>query len=314
MFSRTPVLDLSLLERMLRISWQGLLAILLLLAMGLTMPAGFMATIRNVILYIDLVLPWVILFSLGYPSFATSAYFGVGAYVTTYSLLNGLNPAIGIALSALLSLALALGIGHITLKLTGLFFFFATLAILEATRQFMNYVEINLTGHIGKTVPIVINDAASLVYLALLGVANILIYAYLMSTKHRIIIASIRHDKILSQSYGINPYRYSAYIFAVTSMMQSICGGVAALYQLYVSPDSVFNPFMSLLTLVIGLLGGYLSVLGPITSSIAIIFLYEYTSRVAEYLNIALIGAIVIAITLYLRTNISEILAQLHKK
>jgi ABC-type branched-subunit amino acid transport system permease subunit len=76
----------------------------------------------------------------------------------------------------------------------------------------------------------------------------------------------------------------------------------------------VFNPYIFLLALVIGLLGGYLSILGPIISSITIIFLYEYTSRIAENLNLALIGAIVIAVTLYLRTNISEILIQLYRR
>jgi ABC-type branched-subunit amino acid transport system permease subunit len=76
----------------------------------------------------------------------------------------------------------------------------------------------------------------------------------------------------------------------------------------------LFNPYISLLALVIGLLGGYLNILGPIISSITIIFLYEYTSRIAENLNLALIGAIVIAVTLYLRTNISEILIQLYRR
>ncbi|MFZ8823947.1 MAG: ABC transporter permease subunit [Desulfurococcales archaeon] len=124
----------------------------------------------------------------------------------------------------------------------------------------------------------------------------------------------MRQDKILSQSYGINPYRYSTYVFALTSMMQSICGSIATLYLLYINFDSVFNPYIFLLALVIGLLGGYLSILGPIISSITIIFLYEYTSRIAENLNLALIGAIVIAVTLYLRTNISEILIQLYRR
>jgi len=102
-----------------------------------------------------------------------------------------LSPAVGIALSALFSLAIALAIGYITLRLVGLFFF-ATLAILEAIRQVMNYAEITLTGHIGKNVPIVISDPISLVYLAVLAVVNILIYLYLMSTKHRIVYCSYK--------------------------------------------------------------------------------------------------------------------------
>lgn len=294
--------------RILKISLPGFSAILALSLIGFIAPAGVMATIRNTMLYINLSIPWVILFSLGYPSFASAAFFGVGAYITTYSLLYGLNPAMGVALSAIISISLALAIGYITLRLAGLFFFFATLAILEAIRQVMNYTEINLTGHIGKIVPIVISDHLSIALLAMLGMINIVIYSYLMATKHRIVISSIRWDKILAISHGINPYRYSTYIFALTSTMQAICGGISAFYLLYINPDSVFNPFISLLTLVIGLLGGYLNILGPIISSIAIIFLYEYTSRIAEYLNITLIGSIVIAVTLYLRTNISEVL------
>jgi len=118
----------------------------------------------------------------------------------------------------------------------------------------------------------------------------------------------VRRDRILASSFGINPHKYSMAIFAISSAMQSICGAVSALYLLYISPDSAFNPFTSLLTLVIGLLGGYSNAAGPIISSVAIVFLYEYASRIAEHLNVALIGAIVIAVTLYLRTNISEIL------
>jgi len=289
-------------------SWQGAVAVLALLALGLALPAGVMATIRNTLVYINLAIPWSILYSLGYPSFATAAFYGVGAYVMTYSILYGLGSLAGLVFSALLALAISLGIGYVTLRLAGLFFFFSTLAILEAIRQVMNYTEINMTGHIGKIIPIVVSDLHSLAYLAGLALANIFVYSYLMTTRHRIYIAAIRRDKILAMSHGINPHRYSMAIFSAVSAMQSLCGAVSALYLLYISPDSVFSPFASLLTLVIGLLGGYSNILGPIISSMAVIFLYEYTSRVAEHLNITMIGAIVIAVTLYLRTNISEIL------
>jgi len=291
-----------------RASWPGAVAVVSLLALGLVLPAGVMATIRNALVYIDLAIPWSILYSLGYPSFATAAFYGIGAYVMTYSILYGLGVPAGLALSALLALAVALAIGYVTLRLAGLFFFFSTLAILEAIRQVMNYTEINLTGHIGKIIPVAVSDAHSLAYLAVLGLVNILIYSYLTATRHRVYIAAVRRDRILASSFGINPHKYSMAIFAISSAMQSICGAVSALYLLYISPDSAFNPFTSLLTLVIGLLGGYSNVAGPIISSVAIVFLYEYASRIAEHLNVALIGAIVIAVTLYLRTNISEIL------
>ncbi len=292
----------------LRVSWIGVLAVILLLALGLLLPAGIMATIRNILVYISLSIPWVLLFSLGYPSFATGAFYGVGAYVFVYSLLYGLSPSIGIIASMLVAAGVAAAMGVITLRLAGLFFFFATLAILEALRQVLQYTEINFTGHIGKIVPIIISDQLSLLYLSLLSIANIFIYSYMMATRHRIYISVIRSDRILAMSHGISPYRYSLAMFILTSALQALCGAVSALYLLYIDPNSALDPHKSLLTLIIGLIGGSGNVLGPILSSIIIISLYEYTSRIASYLNLTIIGVIVIVFILYLRTSISDLI------
>lgn len=296
---------------MLRVSWAGLAAISILLSLGLIMPAGIMATIRNSLSYINLSIPWAIFYSLGYPSFATAAFYGIGAYVLTYALLSGLSPLVGVIASALVSFTIALALGAITLRLAGLFFFFATLAILEAIGQLLRYTEITLTGHIGKIVPIIVSDQLSLIMLAALAVINIAIYAYIASSKHRLYIQAIRSDKVLAMSVGVNPYRYSSILFGVTSAMQAACGSISAMYLLYIDPGSVFSPTISLLTLIIGLIGGYANILGPIVSSIAVVFLYEYTSRIASYVNLVVIGAIVIAFTLYLRTSVSEVIERL---
>jgi branched-chain amino acid transport system permease protein len=300
----------ALLE-MLRVSWPGFVAISILLFLGLIMPAGIMATIRNSLSYINLAIPWAIFYSLGYPSFATAAFYGIGAYVLTYTLLSGLSPIVGVIASVLASFAIALALGAITLRLAGLFFFFATLAILEAIGQLLRYTEITLTGHIGKIVPIIVSDQLSLLILAALAVVNIAIYSYIMSTRHRIYIHTIRSDKVLATSVGVNPYRYSSILFGVTSAMQAASGSISAMYLLYIDPGSVFSPTISLLTLIIGLLGGYANILGPIVSSIAIVFLYEYTSRIAPYVNLVILGAIVMAFTLYLRTSLSDIIERL---
>ncbi|HWQ16546.1 MAG TPA: branched-chain amino acid ABC transporter permease [Sulfolobales archaeon] len=295
-------------SQILRTSLPGVLVVLVLLILGLLLPAGFMATIRNILVYICLSIPWVLFFSLGYPSFATGAFYGVGAYIFVYSLLYGFGPLAGIVVSVLVAVAVAAAIGYVTLRLAGLFFFFATLAILEALRQVLLYIEINFTGHVGKIVPIIISDQLSLLLLSVLSIANVLIYSYMRVTRHRIYMSVVRSDKILAVSHGLSPYRYSLGIFILTSALQSICGSVSALYLLYIDPNNTLNPLISLLTLIIGLVGGSGNTLGPILSSIIVVSLYEYTSRIASYLNLVIIGVVVMVFVLYLRTSISDLL------
>ena len=84
-----------------------------------------------VITYIVLATAWNILGGYaGYVNFGTGAFFGIGAYTAVLLIKSlGLPLGVQIAAAALVGAALGFGVGLLTLRLRGIFFSIATVAI-----------------------------------------------------------------------------------------------------------------------------------------------------------------------------------------
>src|SRR5258708_17159465 len=106
-------------------------------------------------MYAILALSWNVVGGfVGYPSFATAAFFGFGAYATGVLLGDGLPLALSILVTLVASFLLAGLLGIVLLRLRGHYFAIASLSLVEVLRELVNNATDLTGGGIGLNIPL----------------------------------------------------------------------------------------------------------------------------------------------------------------
>jgi branched-chain amino acid transport system permease protein len=247
------------------------------------------------------------------------AFLGIGAY--TAALLSsrlGMPIYATIPLGGLVSAALGLVIGAITLRLRGPFFVIITLCFAEVLRLVANNWVALTNGPMGISgigKPQWIADQNALgqkiafYYIALIITAVVLYLAfrYVNSNIGRATVA-IRENRFVSQSVGISPFHYALITFVLGALMAGMAGSVYAHYISFVGPEVFGFSFMAS-TIIMVLLGGKGTLVGPIVGAIVVVLLEEYLRDFKE-LRLSIFGAIVIAVVLFMPRGLMGFLSQ----
>lgn len=222
----------------------------------------------------------------GQVSVGHSAYFAIGAYTSTILFMNyGISPWIGMAAGALVAAALAVAMGYPSLRLKGPYFVFVTLGFAEIIRIiFTNWEKAG--GAMGLLIPLrpssliefQFTSKAPYYYLMLLicGAGFVLTYLIEKSRLGSYFIA-IREDEDAAMALGINTAYYKTVAFVTSAMLMAIGGTFYAQYVLYIHPDTTSTLMMSCSFLVMTVIGGAGTVLGPLVGALLLVPLGEYT-------------------------------------
>jgi branched-chain amino acid transport system permease protein len=99
-------------------------------------------------------------------------------------------------------------------------------------------------------------------------------------------LRAVRDNEVAAQLAGINIARTQVMAFMVSAVCAGLGGGVIALINQNVSPDS-YALTLSLYLLLAIVLGGLGSLFGAIWGSIAIVLLPYYTTKLMDHLNVS---------------------------
>jgi len=103
-------------------------------------------------------------------------------------------------------------------------------------------------------------------------------------------LRAVRDSEVAAQLAGINVARTQVTAFVVSAVSAGLGGGVIALINQNVSPDS-YALTLSLYLLLAIVLGGLGSLFGAIWGSIAIVLLPYYTTKLMDHLNVSAVEA-----------------------
>ncbi|HEX9406848.1 MAG TPA: branched-chain amino acid ABC transporter permease [Thermoanaerobaculia bacterium] len=225
----------------------------------------------------------------GQYSVGHAAYFGIGAY-TTMALLQfkQVAPWRGIWLGALLALLTALIIGYICFRLRGPYFVLASIAVAEIFRvaalnlkSITNGAEGILVTEIppltfGETV---ITDWSGKVPFYYTGViiAFITILASWLVKRSKLgyFFQAIREDQDAAHSLGINPTIYKNTALAISATFTALAGSLYAVYVGFIDPSTVLALDFSVQVVMICIIGGIGTILGPVIGAVVLIPLSE---------------------------------------
>ncbi len=249
-------------------------AIYALLAMGLNIISGFAGQL-----------------SLGH-----AAFFGVGAYTSALLTLKvGMNFFLALSCSAGLAWAMGVMLGFPALKLRGPYLVICTIGFVQIMHEvFLNWISLTRgpMGIVGIDYPpsltigswnIDFSIPLNYYFLVLVFVIfTFLIILSLLNSKLGRALKAIREDEIAAECSGINLTYYKLIAFSIGAVFAGIAGSLYVHYIGYVSPDS-FVLLESINILVMLVLGGMGTMLGPVIGAAGVTFLLEYLRFFAEF-------------------------------
>ena len=208
----------------------------------------------------------------GYVNFGSIVFFGLGGYLCVY--LMGAPgwplPVALLATGAVVSgMALVFGFG--ILRLRGAYFALATIGVNEGVQAFVQNFD-PFGGSAGLYLPVTMfkplggpMEALWVVYfllVAIMGVSLYLSYAVKLS-KFGLGLLAIGQNEDAAQVLGVPTVRYKALAYSLSAFLPALAGGLYFFKSAFIQPSDAFDLTFSTEAIVIIMLGGQGTIIGP---------------------------------------------------
>ena len=217
----------------------------------------------------------------GLVSFGHAAFFGVGAYTVTIALVHfDITPWLGIPLGMIVGTVAGVAIGYPTFRLRGHYFALSMLAYPMALLYvfvWLGYQEVSLP--MKREAPAYFMQFVDYrVYIAL--AVGLLVIALLISlaierSRFGLSLLAIKQNEPAAEAAGIDTLAWKMRAIMLSGALAAAAGGLYAVVQLVVTPDSVFGMLTSAQALIVALFGGVGTLWGPLIGSAILIPLSE---------------------------------------
>jgi branched-chain amino acid transport system permease protein len=261
-------------------------------------------TVAGVFMFVALAQGWNLIGGFaGYPSFGNAAFFGLGGYTTAILMAKSGVPFWGaLPIAALVGVAFAVLIGLPVLRLRGHYFAIATLGVAEATREIVINLDGLTGGNSGITVPAVGAEAVTsypgntgfyFYFLALALFATGVVWMVARS-RFGYGLRAIAQDEEAAAAAGVNTTRLKVSAFALSGLVTAMAGAMYAFQQVTVYPPRMFDVDITVLMVVMAVIGGTGTVVGPVIGAVALQFLSEWLRTHYTDVHTIIFGAIII--------------------
>jgi branched-chain amino acid transport system permease protein len=288
---------------------RALVAILLLAAVGAVGATGnnyLLQAGTTLAMSAVLCLAWNVVGGfMGYPSFATAAFFGLGAYIGGIIQNHDVPFALAWIAAAAGGAVFAALLGSILLGLRGHYFAIGTIAVVEVMREIANNWEGLTGGAIGLNVPILPGSPRAVgifFYFAMwaLVVVTFALTALIANSKFGFGLRCIRQNENAASMVGINVFRFKVAAFVISGLIVATAGAVYASMVAFVEPKDVFNVLLSIEVPVMVMLGGAGTVVGPLVGATLYVLLKELVWVNSMNFHSAILGIIIIAVIYFI--------------
>ena len=246
----------------------------------------------------------------GYVSFGHIVFFGLGGYTGFYLLSEHGWPLYFAAVAGgLLSSLIALLVGLAVLRLRGAYFALATIGINEAARAFVSNFS-PFGGATGLFVNFSVYEKyggagqalwTTFIYLWITTMAVLVVSFLVKHSRFGLGLLAIREDEDAAMVMGVRAPRAKTITFVISAFFPGIVGTLYFFKNGNVEPGDAFQLHMSIEMLVMVMLGGMGTVLGPMTGAVAYQGLRGYllTSPLFKELHLAVAGLLLLMIILF---------------
>ena len=243
-------------------------AILVLVA-PLFLDRGMLNDLWQLALAVILASAWNLLGGFaGQVSLGYSVFLGIGAYTTLLLSLKGVDPFLTLPLGAILAAVFSVIIGLPAFRLRGPYFTIATIGVAEAVRVCASSVSFT-GGSSGLRMPAgSFNFNLNYFSMVVLAILVVAVAAYVKNSAFGHALAAIKQDIDAAEAVGVNATGFKLAAHALSAAMVALAGSLYAINFQYIAPGSVFDFRLSLSIVLMPILGGLGTVIGPILGAL----------------------------------------------
>ncbi|MGH7000961.1 MAG: branched-chain amino acid ABC transporter permease [Stellaceae bacterium] len=239
----------------------------------------------------------------GYVNFGTAGFFAIGAYsaVVMHKLFEPPLP-LSILVGGFMAGLVGLGMGYLTLRLRGVFFAIATLALAIVLQTLVTnwdfvggargvYIIRPETGPLG-------HPYIQYLFLTMLVLSaiSICIARAIEHSKLGYGLATIRDDELAAEAAGVPTLRLKLVATVLSGALMGMAGAPLPYYVTYLDPSSGFNLSFAVNSIAMPLIGGTSSWLGPLIGALLLATIQQIaTVTISSALNLLIVGVIMVA-------------------
>ncbi len=284
--------------------------------------AGFV-----VLQYVVLATAWNILGGYcGYVNFGTAAFFAMGAYSTVALHKIGANPGrylegtfaeflmplfplsipTLVVIGGLVSALVGYGMGYLTLRLRGVFFAIATLAMAVVLQTLV--INWDFVGG-SRGAYIIRPDSVSFagislsyiqyLFLVMLTLAVLALWAARQIERSRLGFgfATIRDDELAAEASGVPTLRLKLMATALSGGLMGMAGAPMPYYIGYIEPSAAFGLPYAVNSIAMPMIGGTTTWIGPLIGAILLGTLQQVaTVTISSVVNLLIVGVLLVGL------------------
>jgi len=280
----------------------------LVLALAATLPAVlkieyYYVLGYTVLQFIIMATAWNILGGFaGYVNFGSGAFFAVGAY-TAVSLYKWLALPLGLQILAGAAMAglLGLGVGLLTLRLRGIFFSIATIAI----TIILETVVLNWT-YVGGAkglpilrpteIPLFENYTQWLFFvMAVIAVIAVAAARYIQSSWFGRGLRAIRDNEVAAECSGVPTLKLKLAAATVSGALMGAAGAPYAMLGSFIEPNAAFSLNHAVNALAMPIIGGTAHWIGPVIGAVLLGSVQQIvTVTISSEMNVLVVGVLLV--------------------
>jgi branched-chain amino acid transport system permease protein len=238
----------------------------------------------------------------GYVNFGTPAFFAMGAYTSVFLIQSTRAPLpVLILAGGLVSALLGLGIGYLTLRLRGVFFSIATLALsIVLQTMVMNWEYVG--GSRGLSVirpsgPPFGNYVMFLfTVMVTLAVVAVVTARFIERSWVGRGLAALRDNEEAAECMGVPTLRLKLFATTISGFLLGVAGAPFPYYVTFVEPNSAFNLDYAVNALAMPMIGGTTSWVGPVIGAVLLGSAQQLaTVTISSEMNLFIVGIVLVA-------------------
>ncbi len=238
----------------------------------------------------------------GYVNFGSAGFFAVGVYTSV-----ALNKAFALPLPLIIVVAacisglIGLATGYLTLRLKGVYFAIATLAMAIVFETFANNWEF-VGGAAGTYLlqpdfSFIFDSFSELLFMTMVifAVLASAIARYLSMSQMGQGLTAIRDDEIAAECMGVPTLRLKLISATVMGALMGIAGAPFPFFISFVDPLSAFSLLIAVNAIAMPMIGGTAYWYGPVVGAIVLGSIQEITTvTISSELNLLVVGVMLV--------------------
>jgi len=239
----------------------------------------------------------------GYVNFGTGAFFAIGAY-TAVVLFKALGAPIvlQIAAGAAVSGLLGFSVGLLTLRLRGIFFAIATVAVTFVLETLMiNWRYVGGATGLQLVRPAVIEPFDTytrmlFVVMAILALIAISVARYVQGSWIGRGLRAIRDSEEAAECSGVPTLKLKLFACTISGALMGAAGGAMPMYLAFIEPASTFSLNYSVSALAMPMIGGTAHWIGPVIGALLLATIQQIvTVTISGEINVLVVGVLLVA-------------------